>query len=70
MNNRSGWAEVELIKVIGGGHSVPGARQYLPEKIIGKTCGNAKAPELIWEFLARHPKPDRRRRANSISPVE
>ena len=59
---RSEWREgrggssVTLIRMIGAGHTLPGARQYLPEKIIGKTCHDAQAPELIWEFFQHHPK--------------
>jgi len=59
---RSDWpagkhgAQVSLIRMIGAGHTVPGARQYLPEKIIGKTCRDADATEIIWEFFRAHPK--------------
>jgi len=59
---RSDWptgrngTNVSLIRVIGGGHTVPGMRQYLPEKIIGKTCQDADAAELIWDFFKQHPK--------------
>jgi polyhydroxybutyrate depolymerase len=44
-------SEVVLYKVIGGGHTLPGGVQYLPERIIGKTCGDFNACEVIWNFL-------------------
>jgi poly(3-hydroxybutyrate) depolymerase len=48
--------------MMGAGHTVPGARHYLPERLIGKTCGDAEASELIWEFFKRHPKQGPQRR--------
>ncbi len=48
---------VVLYKVIGGGHTWPGGSQYLPEKIIGKTCGDFDGLQAIWEFFKAHPKP-------------
>ena len=54
-------SRVSLIRMVGAGHTIPGARQYLPEKIIGKTCRDADATELIWEFFSAHPKPERSR---------
>lgn len=64
---RSDWpagrhnSQVSLIRMVGAGHTVPGARQYLPEKIIGKTCQDADATEIIWEFFKAHPRPPRER---------
>jgi polyhydroxybutyrate depolymerase len=37
-NQRTG-ARLALLKVIGGGHVVPGGRQYLPVSAIGRACG-------------------------------
>jgi len=45
---------VELIAVEGGGHTCPGANQYLPEHIIGKTSRDFDATETIWKFFAAH----------------
>ena len=45
---------VVLYKVVGGGHTYPGGSQYLPERVIGKTCGDLRATEVIWEFFAAH----------------
>lgn len=47
---------VVLIKVLGGGHTVPGGKQYLPEFVIGKVCDDFIAEEYIWEFFKIHSK--------------
>lgn len=52
-NNTTG-VEVVLYGVDGGGHTWPGGYQYLPESIIGKTCRDVDANEIIWEFFQRH----------------
>lgn len=44
-------SEVVLVKVINGGHTVPGGSQYLPKAIVGNTCRDFKASEIIWEFF-------------------
>lgn len=49
-------SEVVLIKVNGGGHTIPGGRQYLPKSIIGNVCRDFIAEELILEFFKNHPK--------------
>ena len=60
------WADPErgvsvvLYKVIGGGHTYPGGLQYLPETIVGTTCRDVDATEVIWKFFesaARKEKP-------------
>jgi len=43
--------KVIVYKVIGGGHTWPGAAQYLPEKAIGKTSKEIDAAEEIWMFF-------------------
>lgn len=48
---------VVLYKMIGGGHTIPGTFQYLPTRIIGNTCRDVVASELIWEFFSMHRKP-------------
>ena len=48
---------VVLYKVIGGGHTWPGGAQYLPERIIGKTCRDFDGLDAIWDFFKAHPKP-------------
>jgi polyhydroxybutyrate depolymerase len=44
-------SEVVLVKIINGGHTLPGGSQYLPKFIIGKVCNDFKANEMIWEFF-------------------
>jgi polyhydroxybutyrate depolymerase len=46
--------ETVLYKVIGGGHTWPGAAQYLPEEIVGKVSRDINATEVIWGFFKRH----------------
>lgn len=48
--------EVMLYSIKGGGHTWPGAVQYLPEYIIGKTNKDINASEKIWEFFSKHKK--------------
>jgi len=43
--------EVILYTVEGGGHTWPGGWQYLPENIVGKTCRDINASEVIWKFF-------------------
>jgi len=47
-----GGAPVVLYAIDGGGHCWPGGRQYLPERIIGRTSRDINASEVIWEFFA------------------
>jgi len=48
-------ADVLLYAVKGGGHTWPGGFQYLPAAIVGKTCRDFNASEVIWEFFKQHP---------------
>jgi len=43
--------EVILVKIEGGGHTWPGASQYLPKIIVGTVCKDFNATEMIWEFF-------------------
>ncbi len=52
-----GGADVELVRVEGGGHSWPLGNPYLGEGIIGKTTTDFSANELLWSFFAAHPLP-------------
>ncbi len=52
----NGGTEVILLGIEGGGHTWPGGLQYLPERIIGKTCRDIDACEVIWSFFRRHSK--------------
>ena len=46
--------EVILYIIKGGGHTWPGGDQYLGEWIIGKTCRDINATEIIWDFFEKH----------------
>jgi len=47
---------VALYKVIGGGHTLPGGRQYLPARVVDRTCGDIDAAATVWRFLAARRK--------------
>jgi polyhydroxybutyrate depolymerase len=47
----AGDARVELIRVEGGGHTWPGLDDPLGERLVGLTCRDFAAPEVIWEFF-------------------
>ncbi|HEX2921227.1 MAG TPA: PHB depolymerase family esterase [Bacteroidales bacterium] len=55
--NEHNGAEVVLYTIDGGGHTWPGGLQYLPVSIIGKTCRDFDANEVIWSFFRNHSKP-------------
>ena len=42
---------IELIKVIGGGHTWPGGTQYLPKKLIGRVSRDFNACDALWELF-------------------
>ena len=42
-----------LYTIEGGGHTWPGGKQYLGEKIIGKTSRDINACDVIWDFFKR-----------------
>jgi polyhydroxybutyrate depolymerase len=44
--------ELELVSVIGGGHTWPGGWQYLNKFIIGRTAQDFDASERIWAFFS------------------
>lgn len=47
--------EVVFLKLVGGGHTWPDGKQYLPKRIIGGVCRDFD-DALIWEFFKAHPK--------------
>lgn len=49
--------EVVLYKVVGGGHTVPGGKQYLPKATIGTVCRDIDGVGIVGEFCARQHKP-------------
>jgi len=46
--------EVVLVRVIGGGHTWPGGKQYLSPKLVGVVCRDINASEMILDFFLRH----------------
>jgi len=43
--------EVVLVKVVNGGHTIPGGIKNLPKALVGNTCEDFNAPEMIWSFF-------------------
>ena len=54
--NENTGVSVVLYTILGGGHTWPGAKQYLPVQTIGPTNQDIHASEIIWNFFAQHPK--------------
>jgi polyhydroxybutyrate depolymerase len=52
--DKSNPTEVVLYRIEGGGHTIPGGVQYLPEAIIGKTCQDFDGVATVWDFLSKH----------------
>ena len=48
-------SDVILYSVKGVGHTWPGGLQYLSDSIIGRTCRDFNASQVIWEFFRQHP---------------
>lgn len=42
---------VVLVKVMDGGHTIPGCSQNLPKFIVGRVCRDFKGNEMVWEFF-------------------
>lgn len=53
INGKDG-TEVVLYAIDGGGHTWPGGFQYKPARVIGRTCRDFDANEVIWSFFKRH----------------
>jgi polyhydroxybutyrate depolymerase len=47
-------SEVVLYIIEDGGHTWPGGFQYLGKGIVGKTCYDINADEIIWKFFEKH----------------
>lgn len=43
--------QVGLITVTGGGHTWPGGKQYLGERLVGKVSKDISASQVIWDFF-------------------
>ncbi len=46
-----GQSQVKLVQINGGGHTWPGGKQYLPEKIIGIRSREINASKLMLDFF-------------------
>ncbi|MBN2298615.1 MAG: polyhydroxybutyrate depolymerase [Deltaproteobacteria bacterium] len=44
-------SRVRLYTVHGGGHTIPGGRQYLPRAVIGTTSQDMDIAQEVWKFL-------------------
>lgn len=53
---KTGGAEVVLYTIEDGGHTWPGGRQYLGELIVGATCQDIDASDVILRFFKKHAK--------------
>ena len=51
------YAEVVSIEVEGLGHTWPGGRSLLPERMVGKTSNKLRAKDVIWAFFREHARP-------------
>ena len=51
--------EVILVKVIGGGHTWPGGKQYLKPWIVGAVSRDINASEMILDFFLAHSRQER-----------
>jgi polyhydroxybutyrate depolymerase len=47
-------SEVILVKVIGGGHTWPGGKQYLRPRRVGVVSREINASKMILDFFLRH----------------
>jgi polyhydroxybutyrate depolymerase len=50
-SNGTGGTKVIGYEIINGGHTWPQGYQYAPELLIGKTCKDMNACEVIWAFF-------------------
>ena len=51
-SGQGGGPTVELYRIDGGGHALPGRSRYLPEKLIGRVCRDIDSTQVIWRFLS------------------
>lgn len=47
----AGGAEVVVYTIEGGGHSWPGGLGFVAKDIIGRTCNDISANEMMWQFF-------------------
>jgi poly(3-hydroxybutyrate) depolymerase len=57
-----GGAQVQFLKMAGGGHAMPSREHRLPDtrlvrRLIGPVCRDAEGAEMAWDFLSKFPGP-------------
>ncbi|MBX9688806.1 MAG: hypothetical protein K2X27_19010 [Candidatus Obscuribacterales bacterium] len=50
----SGGSELIVYTIEGGGHSWPGGMGFVAQDLIGKTCNDINASEILWQFFQSH----------------
>jgi polyhydroxybutyrate depolymerase len=50
-------AKVVYIEVEGLGHTWPGGKSLLPERMVGKRSNKVQANDVIWAFFREHARP-------------
>ena len=55
-SNGTNNTEVVLYEIKNGGHTWPDGNAYLPKMLVGRTCRDINANEVIWDFFKNHPK--------------
>ncbi len=48
-------AAVDAYTIVGGGHTWPGGKQYLPRKLVGPVNRDIDATRAMWSFFVAHP---------------
>jgi polyhydroxybutyrate depolymerase len=56
---RPGGAEVQFIRMVGGGHTMPSQAHplevgFLARQLLGTECRDVETAELVWDFFKRH----------------
>lgn len=49
-----GGADVVVYTIEGGGHSWPGGMGFVARDIIGRTCNDISASDIMWQFFQSH----------------
>jgi polyhydroxybutyrate depolymerase len=49
-------SELFYYTIEGMGHTWPGGKSLLPERLVGRTSSKIRATDVIWDFFLNHPK--------------
>lgn len=52
----AGGAAVHAYTIVGGGHTWPGGKQYLPRMLVGHVNRDVDATRVMWSFFTAHPR--------------